>query len=114
MYAVILLSGDGEYDKSGFASEQEAEDYIFEFLCDSCQQAVKDGGFPYKHRDEAEEWYEITNPLQTSCGAEWAMMADEEYEDICKSSETGDLSEPQEYLTRQYEKYKVDKDNMPV
>lgn len=108
MYAVILLSGDGEYDKSGFATEQEAEDYIFEFLCDSCQQAVKDKGFTHKFRDGSEEREEIISVLQTSCGAEWAMMTDEEYEDICKSSETGDLSEPQEYLTRQYEKYKVD------
>lgn len=114
MYAVILLSGDGEYDKSGFSTEQEAEDYIFEFLCDSCQQAVRDKGFFTGNRNCPEEWYEITSPLQTSCGAEWAMMTDEEYEDICKSSENGDLSEPQEYLTRQYEKYKVDKDNMPV
>lgn len=71
MYAVILLSGDGEYDKSGFTTEREAEDYIYQFLCDSCQQAVKDGGFPFKHRScPKEEWYEITSPLDTSCGAE--------------------------------------------
>lgn len=111
MYAVILLSGDGEYDKSGFATEQEAEDYIFEFLCDSCQKEVRDAGFFPNDNEDAEEWWEITSVLHTSCGAEWAIMTDEEYNDISKSSENGDLSEPQEYLTRQYEKYKT---GMPV
>lgn len=39
-------------------------------------------------------------------------MTNEEYNSICKSSENGNLSEPQEYLIRQYEKYKADKDGI--
>ena len=92
MYAVILLSGDGEYDKSGFATKQEALDYINEFLCDPCQQQVKDGGFFTGNPKFPNEWLEVDNVLDTSCGAEWALMTDEEYEDICKSCENNDLS----------------------
>ena len=87
MYTVISLSGDGEYDKSGFASKQEAFDYIFEYLCDICQQDVKDGGYWAGPRDDPNEWWPVDNPLETNCGAEWAMMTDEEYEDITSTAE---------------------------
>lgn len=107
MYTVISLSGDGEYDKSGFTSKQEALDYIFEYLCDACQQGVKDGGYWVGPGIDPDDWWIIDNSLETSCGAEWALITDEEYADICKSSEDSNLGVSKEYLTRQYKKYKT-------
>lgn len=115
MYTAMLLSGNDEYDptKSGFKTEQEAEDYIGEHICSVCAEEVKNGGFLSGYENDG--WQEIGGPLETACGEEWCIITDEQFEQLCKKAEdeSSEFVNPtQAYLTNQYEKYKVDKDTL--
>ena len=82
--AVYLPSSESGYDptKSSFPSFNEAEGYILEHICKGCGEEV---GLGYCENEWEEDGVatvdreEITSPLDTSCGAEWFIITDDQY-----------------------------------
>tara|TARA_Y100000034_G_C6674161_1_gene296125 strand:+ start:187 stop:510 length:324 start_codon:yes stop_codon:yes gene_type:complete len=87
--AVYLPSrSDGEcIDEMGFTTEEEALEYIKSWLCNWCLRDLSQGYADYGGKGK-EDMLDIRCPLDTSCGAEWLIMTDEDYE---KAETTKDL-----------------------
>ena len=66
MFKVIRLS-DG-LTKSGFSSKDDAESFIYQYLCNRCKFDLEHRGYPL---DEYGEFVNIYSVMDTDCGAEW-------------------------------------------
>lgn len=85
VYMPKLQEGEEPKDKSGFVTEEEAEKYIEQFLCNICLEDLKNG---YVSDDEGKRIYDISGIMDTGCGAEWYIIKDEDYE---KAETTEDI-----------------------
>lgn len=62
MYAAIKLTGDtNDFDKGGFLTEDDAWDYVSQFICELCRNSYEVG--------------------MSACEAEWDVITQEEYEE---------------------------------
>ena len=83
--AVYLPRSESGYDptRSSFKSFEEAEKHILDHICPDCTQMVEIGYHEYSFdEDDGSETTDretIDSPLDTSCGAEWFIITDDQY-----------------------------------
>ena len=79
-FTAVCMSGIYD-DQRGFASYEDAVKHVEKHICGSCREDLKRGYIECQIGKEGEiHKYEIYNPLSTSCGAEWTIITDEEYD----------------------------------
>jgi hypothetical protein len=83
----------GDKCKSGFPTEDAAEEYIKSWLCKGCKEDLERGHYeigPDKNTEEADR-IEVENVFHTNCGAEWFVLSDEHWETYLKVEDFGYL-----------------------
>jgi hypothetical protein len=81
MLTAVRLS-NSEDDKSGFSTFEEANDYIKQFLCNGCLDALKKGRITEYYEDGSLAMdREISYALDTDCGAEWLIVEVNDYDE---------------------------------
>jgi hypothetical protein len=83
MYVSICLSNDNNtMDK--FLSIKDAEKYIEKFCCSQCLIDLENGKMDETFEDDNgvmdKYTIEINDILDTSCGAEWLILKEEDYQ----------------------------------
>lgn len=76
---------DSEKTKSGFLDKQSAEEYIATFACKGCKHDLEQGFDEIEYEGEIIQ-FERNNILQTSCGAEWLVVTDDDWESFQKEN----------------------------
>ena len=88
--AVYFPATVRDLDKSGFTSKQEAWAWIAEnHLCSTCKEELERGYelLPEVDEDGEEIRYEIDNPSDTMCGAEWCVISEEEWKNLANPAD---------------------------
>jgi len=83
----------GDKCKSGFPTEEAAEEYIKSYLCKGCKDDLERGHYeigPDKNIKEVDV-IEVENVFHTNCGAEWFVLSDEHWETYLKVGDFGYL-----------------------
>ena len=76
--AIYMPDDSIDPTRGGFKSEEEAWNYVTTHLCTSCTQALSDGYEIYSDGKQDHK-AKITHPGGTSCGAEWLVALEDEY-----------------------------------
>jgi hypothetical protein len=100
---------DGDRTKTGFTDDAAAEEYIRTFCCEGCLKEAEQGFHIVTEpavgdEDPKEHKLPTENIFATSCGAEWLILSDENWQEF--------LAKPNLDVGFLYESagYKVQKD----
>ncbi len=97
-FVAMQLSGNSHYDgtKEGFASREEAKQWIYEHNCEHCRKEI-DRGFTYFyiHYRYGDNELFIEEPQESSimgtdCSAEWDIVTQEEFRSYFENQEEYD------------------------
>lgn len=78
-FTAVCLS-DSSCNQQGFDTYEAAEAYVGRHICSMCIEALDLGYYEYDIGDGMKDRYELHGPMSTSCGAEWIIIKDEEYD----------------------------------
>lgn len=77
-FTVVCLPNE-EFDQSGFDTKAEGKKYIEALVCNDCLNDIK-MGYVEIEDDGKQTRYEIADVLDTSCGSNFLIISDEDYE----------------------------------
>ena len=82
-YVAVSLPFDlSHFTQGGFPSRDAAIEYIKSCLCQKCLEALEKGYEEWGVPEDTEVYEKspVESPLDTSCGAEWLVLKEEDYE----------------------------------
>lgn len=97
---------DGDQTRSGFESRDAAIAYILEHCCSVCREDVLRGYLEIEPPDSDEtDRIEVSDALDTSCGAEWFIVSDDDWQKFTENKDFTFLLESAGYTKME----KIDK-----